>query len=112
MKHIPDIKDKAQALKDKSVDVIAGVAVNDVFVMGAWGRQEGVGDDILLLSDGNADFTKAVGLELDASKFGMGVRSQRYSMLVRDGRVEQLNVEEGGEFRVSAAEYLLDQLAA
>ena len=112
VKHLPGFRDKAQELKAKGVDTIVGVAVNDVFVMGAWGRQEGVGEDILLLSDGNADFTKALGLELDASKFGMGTRSQRYSMLVRDGRVEQLNLEQGGEFRVSSAEHLLGQLNA
>ena len=112
VKHLPGFRDHAQELKSKGVDTIAGVAVNDVFVMGAWARAENVGDDVMLLSDGNAEFTRAIGLEMDASKFGMGTRSQRYSMLVRDGRVEQLNVEEGGDFRVSSAEHLLGQLAA
>jgi len=78
--------------------------------MCAWGEAEGVGDDVLMLADGNGDFTKAVGLELDASGFGMGARSQRYSMLVKDGQVTQLNVEEGGEYRVSSGDYLLEQL--
>jgi peroxiredoxin len=78
--------------------------------MKAWGENQGVGDDILMLADGNGDFTKAVGLELDGSRFGMGPRSQRYSMIVDDGVVKELNVESGGEFRVSSAEYMLEQL--
>ena len=84
--------------------------MNDVFVMKAWGEDQGVGDDVLMLADGNGDFTRAVGLELDASKFGMGPRSQRYSMLVDDGVVKELNVESGGEFKVSSADYMLAQL--
>ena len=92
------------------MDLIACVSVNDVFVMNAWGLDQDVGDDVLMLADGNGEFTKAVGLELDGSKFGMGPRSQRYSMLVTDGVVSALNVETGGEFRVSSAEYLLEQL--
>ena len=78
--------------------------------MGAWAKDQGITDEVSLLADGNADFTRAIGLEFDGSKFGMGVRSQRYSMLVDDGVVTQLNVEEGGEFKVSAADYLLGQL--
>jgi len=109
-KHLPSFQANAAALKAKGVDVIACCSVNDVFVMGAWGEAEGVGDDVLMLADGNGDFTKAVGLELDASGFGMGARSQRYSMLVKDGQVTQLNVEEGGEYRVSSGDYLLEQL--
>ena len=111
-KHLPGFKQEAAALKAKGVDTIACVSVNDVFVMNAWGKDQGVGGDVLMLADGNGDFTKAVGLELDASKFGMGSRSQRYSMIVKDGVVQKLNVESGGEFRVSAADYMLEQLKA
>ena len=90
---------------------MACISVNDAFVMGAWGDSQGVGkDDILMLADGNGDFTRAVGLTLDGKGFGMGERSQRYSMLVKDGVVEQLNIEQGGEFKVSSAEHLLAQL--
>ena len=109
-KHLPGFKEKAAELKSKGVDTIACVSVNDVFVMDAWGKAQGVGSDILMLADGNGDFTKAVGLELDASRFGMGPRSQRYSMIVKDGVVTELNVEQGGEFRVSSADYMLAQL--
>ena len=109
-KHLPGFKQEAAALKAKGVDTIACVSVNDVFVMNAWGKDQGVGAYVLMLADGNGDFTKAVGLELDASKFGMGPRSQRYSMVVDNGKVKQLNVEQGGEFRVSAADYMLGQL--
>ena len=109
-KHLPGFKEKAAELKAKGVDTIACVSVNDVFVMNAWGKDQGVGEDILMLADGNGAFTKAVDLELDGSRFGMGPRSQRYSMVVKDGVVKELNVEEGGEFRVSAADYMLAQL--
>jgi peroxiredoxin len=108
-RHLPSFKDKAADLKAKGVDVIACTSVNDVFVIGAWAKETGAGD-ILMLADGNAAFAKAIGLDGDISKFGMGPRSQRYSMLVRDGVVEQLNVESGGEYKVSSAEYLLGQL--
>ena len=109
-KHLPGFKSHAADFKAKGVDTIACVSVNDVFVMNAWGKDQGVGDDIVMLADGNGAFTKAIGLELDASRFGMGPRSQRYSMVVEDGVVKELNVEEGGEFRVSAADYMLAQL--
>jgi peroxiredoxin len=109
-KHLPGFKEKAAELKARGVDAIACVSVNDVFVMGAWAKDQGVSDDIQLLADGNGAFTKALGLEFDGSKFGMGTRSQRYSMVIKDGVVEQLNVEEGGEFRVSSADYMLEQL--
>ena len=109
-KHVPGFKAHAADLKAKGVDTIACVSVNDVFVMKAWGENQGVGDDILMLADGNGDFTRAVGLELDAKGFGMGQRSQRYSVIVKDGVVTQLNVESGGEFKVSSAEYMLAQL--
>jgi glutaredoxin/glutathione-dependent peroxiredoxin len=109
-KHLPGFKAEAQALKAKGVDAIACVSVNDVFVMKAWAKDQGVADEIMMLADGNGRFTEALGLELDASKFGMGKRSQRYSLIANDGVVEQLNVEEGGEFRVSSAEYMLAAL--
>jgi peroxiredoxin len=109
-RHLPGFKDHAGALKEKGVDLIACVSVNDVFVMGAWGKSQEVGDAVTLLADGNGAFTTALGLELDGSKFGMGKRSQRYSMVVDNGVVETLNVEEGGEFKVSSADYLLAQL--
>lgn len=108
-RHLPGFVDNAAALKAKGVDTIAFVSVNDVFVMGAWGKASNA-DGILMLADGNGAFTKDIGLEMDASKFGMGTRSQRYSMIVKDGVVDKLNVEEGGEFRVSAADYMLEQL--
>ena len=110
MRHLPGFKKKAADLKAKGVDTIACVSVNDVFVMNAWGKDQDVGDSILMLADGNGDFTKAVGLELDGSRFGMGSRSQRYSMLVKDGVVSQLNIEQGGELKVSAADYMLEHL--
>ncbi len=109
-KHLPGFKDHAGDLNAKGVDTIACVSVNDVFVMGHWGKDQDVGDKVLMLADGNGDFTKAIGLELDGSKFGMGLRSQRYSMIVKDGVVETLNVEEGGDFKVSSADYMLAQL--
>jgi peroxiredoxin len=110
VKHLPGFKAHAAELKAKGVDTIACLSVNDVFVMKAWGENQGVGDDILMLADGNGDFTKAVGLELDGSRFGMGHRSQRYSAVVKDGVISELNVEQGGEFKVSSAEYMLAQL--
>ncbi len=109
-KHLPGFKEQAQALKAKGVDTIACLSVNDAFVMKAWGDSQDVGENILMLADGNGDFTKAIGLELDGSKFGMGQRSQRYSMIVDDGVVKELNVEAPGEFKVSAADYMLGQL--
>jgi len=109
-RHLPGFKDHAGDLKAKGVDLIACVSVNDVFVMGAWGKSQEVGDAVTMLADGNGAFTTALGLELDGSKFGMGKRSQRYSMIVNDGVVETLNVEEGGDFKVSSADYMLAQL--
>jgi peroxiredoxin len=110
VKHLPGFKSKAAELKAKGVDTIACVSVNDMFVMKAWGESQGVGDDILMLADGNGEFTKAVDLGMDASRFGMGPRSQRYSLIAKDGVVTELNVEQGGEFKVSSAEYMLAQL--
>jgi glutaredoxin/glutathione-dependent peroxiredoxin len=109
-KHVPGFKQLGPDLKAKGVDEIACLSVNDAFVMRAWGEDQAVGEDIIMLADGNGDFTSALGLEMDGSKFGMGKRSQRYSMIVKDGVVKELNVEQGGEFRVSAADYLLAQL--
>ncbi len=109
-RHLPGYVEKHDALKAKGVDTVACVAVNDVFVMDAWGKASNVGDRILMLADGNAEFTKSLGLELDASGFGMGTRGKRFAMIVDNGVVKQLNVESAGEFRVSAADYVLGQL--
>jgi peroxiredoxin len=109
-KHLPSFVQNADAIKAKGVDAIACVSVNDAFVMGAWGEQQKVGDKIMMLADGNGDLTKALGLELDGSRFGMGKRSQRFAMIVDNGVVTQLNVEEPGAFAVSSAEHVLTQL--
>ena len=109
-RHLPSYVDKAQELKDSGIDEIACISVNDPFVMAAWGARDG-SKDITMIADGNGQFAKAVGLAFDGSKFGMGERSQRYSMIVNDGVVEQLNVEAPGEYRASSAENMLDQLA-
>jgi glutaredoxin/glutathione-dependent peroxiredoxin len=108
-KHLPGFVEKAAELKAKGIDEIACTAVNDAFVMGAWGKSSGA-EGVTMLADGNGEFVKAIGLEMDGSKFGMGTRGQRFSMVVNDGVVEQLNIEGPGEFRVSAAEYMLEQL--
>jgi glutaredoxin/glutathione-dependent peroxiredoxin len=108
-KHLPGFVEKAGELNAKGVDVIACTSVNDVFVMGAWGKQAGA-EGITMLADGNGAFAEAVGLTMDGSKFGMGTRSQRYSMVIEDGVVKQLNVEAPGEFKVSAADHMLGQL--
>lgn len=108
-RHLPGFVDKADEIKAKGVDEIAFTSVNDAFVMGAWGKASNA-EAITMLADGNADFAKAVGLTFDGSKFGMGERSQRYSMLVNDGVVEQLNVEAPGAFEVSSAEHLLSEI--
>jgi peroxiredoxin len=108
-RHLPSYVDKAGELKAKGVDEIACVSVNDPFVMAAWGERDG-SSDITMLADGNGQFAEAVGLEMDASGFGMGKRSQRYSMLVNDGIVEQVNVEGPGEYRASSAEHMLEQI--
>lgn len=108
-RHLPGYVEKAAELKAKGVDEIACTAVNDAFVLGAWSKSADAGD-VTMLADGNADFAKAVGLEMDGSKFGMGTRGQRFSMVVNDGVVEQLHVEAPGEFKVSSAEHLLSEL--
>jgi peroxiredoxin len=109
-KHVPGFVQHADELKKKGVDAIACVSVNDAFVMGAWGENQKADDKVMMLADGNGDFTRALGLEMDASKFGMGKRSQRYSMVVDNGVVKELNVEEPGAFSVSSAEHVLKQL--
>ena len=109
-KHLPGFIEHADDLKARAIDEIVCISVNDPFVMGAWGKSANVGDKVTMLADGNGDFVKALGLSMDASKFGMGTRGQRFSMLVRDGRVEQLNVEEPGAYKVSSAEHMIEQL--
>lgn len=110
-RHLPGFKDHLADIKGKGVDTVACLSVNDAFVMKAWAENQGVADDsIVMLADGNGDLTRALGLVLDGKGFGLGERSQRYSMLVKDGVVEQLNIEQGGEFKVSSAEHLLAQL--
>ena len=109
-RHLPGFIEKAADLRAKGVDRIVCLSVNDVFVMDAWGREQGAGKDVMMLADGNGDFAKAIGLEMDGSAFGMGLRSKRYSMIVRDGVVSELNLEQPGEFTVSSADYLIGQL--
>jgi len=110
MKHLPGFVDKAGDIRKKGVDEIVCLSVNDAFVMGAWGKEHGAGDKVLMLADGNGDFTRAVGLEMDASGFGMGSRSKRYAMLVKDGKVTELLVEPAGGLNVSSAESVLGKL--
>jgi len=109
-KHLPGFVELADKIKAKGVDTIACTAVNDVFVMNAWGKSSNVGDKILMLADGNAEYAKALGLELNASGFGMGTRGQRFAIIVKDGTAQHVNVEAPGEFKVSAADYVLKQL--
>jgi peroxiredoxin len=109
-KHLPGFIQNSDAIKRKGVDAIACLSVNDAFVMGAWGEQQGASGKVMMLADGNGEFTRALGLEMDASRFGMGQRSQRFSMIVDDGIVKELNIEEPGAFSVSSAEHVLKQL--
>jgi len=109
-KHLPGFIEQAETLHGRGVDRIVCVAVNDVFVMDAWGKNAGVDKQIIMAADGNGDFAQALGLEMDGRAFGMGVRSQRFAMIVRDGQVDKVFVEAPGEFRVSSAEYVLEQL--
>jgi len=109
-RHLPGYVDRAGDIKGRGVDTIACLAVNDAFVMGAWGKDQNCSDKVMMLADGSGDFTKAVGLELDLTKGGLGMRSQRYSMLVEDGTVKALNVEKAGQFDVSSAEAMLKGL--
>ena len=109
-KHLPGFVQLADQLRARGVDTIACMAVNDVFVMNAWGKASGVADKILMLADGNGDYARALGLELDATKFGMGTRGQRFAIIVRDGVAARVDVEAPGQFKVSAAEAVLAQL--
>ena len=109
-KHLPGFVALADEIRSKGVDTIACLSVNDAFVMGAWGRDQNVGDKVLMLADGNGDYSKALGLDLDASGFGMGLRSQRYAMIVNDGVVEMLAIDPPGTFEGSSAETVLAAL--
>lgn len=108
-RHLPGYVEKADELKAKGVDEIACTAVNDAFVLSAWNKAGG-SDDIVMLADGNGDLATALGLEMDGTAFGMGKRGQRFSLVVNDGVVEQVNVEAPGDFKVSSAEHMLGQL--
>jgi glutaredoxin/glutathione-dependent peroxiredoxin len=107
--HLPGFVENADKLKAKGVDQIVCISVNDAFVMDAWGKDRGA-SELVMVGDGNADFTRAVGLEMDGSGFGLGTRSKRYAMLVEDGVVKKLSVEEPGKFDVSRAESILEAL--
>ncbi len=109
-KHLPGFVDKNADLKNKGVDLVACLSVNDAFVMDAWGKSQNVGDKVAMLADGNGDFTKAMGLEMDGTGFGMGHRSKRYAMVVDNGVVKSLEVEQPGKFEVSSAEAVLGKL--
>jgi len=109
-KHLPGFVQLADQILAKGVNTIACMAVNDVFVMNAWGKASGVGDKVLMLADGNGDYARALGLELDGSKFGMGKRGQRCAIIVKDGNATHVDVEEPGQFKVSSAEHVLGLL--
>jgi peroxiredoxin len=110
MKHLPGFVEKASDIRGKGIDEIVCLSVNDAFVMGAWGKSSGATGKVRMLADGNGDLTKALGLGLDASGFGMGQRSQRYAMIVQDGTVKELMVEPGGGLKASSAEAVLEKL--
>jgi peroxiredoxin len=109
-RHLPGYVSHADELKAKGVDTIACIAVNDQFVMDAWGKERGAAGKVVMLGDGSGDFVRAIGLELDRTKEGMGIRTQRYSMLVENGVVKAVNVEQPGQFEVSSAEAMLKAL--
>jgi peroxiredoxin len=109
-KHLPGFVQHADTLRKKGVDAIACLSVNDAYVMGAWGKDQKVGDKVMMLADGNAEFTRAVGLENDSSGYGMGVRSKRYAMVVENGVVKALQVEKPGSFEFSSAEAIMKAL--
>jgi len=110
MNHLPGFVDQFDALKSKDVDTVACMAVNDVFVMHAWGEDRGVGENIMMLADGNGEYAKALGLDFDASGFGMGVRGQRFAIIVDDGVATHVAVEAPGQLDVSKAEAILEAL--
>ena len=109
-KHLPGLVEHADDFFAKGVDTVACMAVNDVFVMNAWGKSAGVGDAIVIAADGNGEYTRALGLELDARGFGMGMRGKRFALVIENGVVKQVHVEAPGEFKVSSAEHMLGQL--
>ena len=109
-KHLPGFIEKAGALRAKGVGKVVCLAVNDVFVMGAWGESAGAGEAVVMAADGNGDYTRALGLELDARGFGMGMRGQRFALVIEDGVVKQVHLEAPGEFKVSSAEHVLAAL--
>jgi len=110
MNHLPGYVDQIDAIKAKNVDTVACMAVNDVFVMDAWGKDRGVGDNVMMLADGNGEYAQALGLEMDASGFGMGTRGQRFAIVVEDGVATHVAVEAPGQFEVSKAEAVLEAL--
>jgi glutaredoxin/glutathione-dependent peroxiredoxin len=110
IQHLPGYVERADQLSARGVDKVVCTAVNDIFVLDAWAKSVGAKDQVVMAADGNGDFARALGLEMDATAFGMGKRSQRFAMVIQDGRVEHVWVEAPGEFRVSSAEYVLDQL--
>lgn len=110
MSHLPGYVQNAEAIHAKGVDTIACMAVNDVFVMSAWGKDQEVGDKVLMLADGNGDYTRALGLELDGTGFGMGMRGQRFALIVDDGVATHVAVEAPAQFEVSKAEAILGAL--
>jgi glutaredoxin/glutathione-dependent peroxiredoxin len=110
MNHLPGFVERADEIRGKGVDTIACMAVNDVFVMNAWGRDRGVGEDVVMLADGNGEYVQALGLGLDASGFGMGQRGKRFAIVVDDGVATHVAVEEPGKLEVSRAEAILDTL--
>jgi peroxiredoxin len=109
-KHLPGFVELADKIKAKGVDTIACTAVNDVFVMNAWGKAGNVGEKIMMLADGNGEYARSLGLELNGTAYGMGMRGQRFAIIAKDGVATHVNVEAPGEFKVSAAEFVLGQL--
>jgi peroxiredoxin len=109
-RHLPGFVDRVDELRARGVDEVACLAVNDAFVMQAWADQAGATGKVTMLADGNGDFAQAIGLTMDGSKYGMGLRGQRWSAVIDDGKVEQLNVEEPGAFNVSSADYMVERL--
>ena len=110
LKHVPGFVELADAIRSRGVDTVACMAVNDVFVMHAWGREQGVGDKILMLADGNADYARALGLENDSRAWGMGIRSRRFAIVAEDGVATTVAVDEPGQFEHSSAEAILERL--
>lgn len=110
MNHLPGFVEHANDIAAKGVDTIACMSVNDVFVMHAWGKDRDVGDKVMMLADGNGDYARALGLEMDGTKFNMGMRSQRFAIVVEDGIAKHVAVEAPGEFKVSTAESIIGAL--